>query len=370
MSSYHIVNAVWVGIFPMLAVMVIVGILFYLICCLNQIKNRIILHRKRQSLKKARLKIRNEKKSQDSKLMDSKNLECFEYAKPDRSKLALDLLNTPTIRKPSWKYANKTGSAGDLYTTQPETPIDELIVQELNESPKSAYSRMQSLTNLKKEINSENLDGSKNQPRNSDVNSYSDNDSTLNDYDSSSSDNINKIKGTIKDKIKKRNQKKRSKSSNQLKLIKYRPKILEINKLNRLSSDIDYGDDIFNDDDSLSSTGFSVPHSKSALILYKYERNNQFSTIKESETGSSLNVKKDKIKKFFPDAGSYYTLRSLRKSPIPGPINKSASLQRSIIANSSSSSMSDMDPDDSILRDILIKTPKTPLRKNVNFTNV
>ena len=38
MSSYHILNSIWIGVFPMLAVTVIIGVLFYIVCCLNRIK--------------------------------------------------------------------------------------------------------------------------------------------------------------------------------------------------------------------------------------------------------------------------------------------------------------------------------------------
>lgn len=51
MSSYHIINAIWVGVFPMLAVTVVIGIVCYLLCCLNQIKIKFSQHKKRQALK-------------------------------------------------------------------------------------------------------------------------------------------------------------------------------------------------------------------------------------------------------------------------------------------------------------------------------
>jgi len=40
MSSYHILNALWVGIFPMIAVSIVIGIVIYMSCCLNNIKER------------------------------------------------------------------------------------------------------------------------------------------------------------------------------------------------------------------------------------------------------------------------------------------------------------------------------------------
>ena len=53
MSSYHIVQAIWVGVFPMLAAAVLVGALCYLLCCLNQIKERIVHSRKKRRLREA-----------------------------------------------------------------------------------------------------------------------------------------------------------------------------------------------------------------------------------------------------------------------------------------------------------------------------
>lgn len=44
-----------------------------------------------------------------------------------------------------------TSSAGELFTLQPQTPIEQLVVQELNESPKSTYSRLQNLKKLEQE---------------------------------------------------------------------------------------------------------------------------------------------------------------------------------------------------------------------------
>lgn len=375
MSSYHIINAIWVGIFPMLAVMIIIGILFYFLCCLNQIKNRIVHHRKQKALKKARLKIQREKNNQNSLSIDDLENNDFDYAKPDRSKLRLPLEASPGNRRLSWKIGKKSGSAGDLYTTHLDTPMEELVVQELNESPKSIYSRMQSFTNLKKASNESkpedsNRKNSDSKPRESDINSlnsYSDQD-TMNDYDSSSSSDFNRNysnrNNLFKDKIKKRNEKKKSKSAHHIRLLndRYRPKLIEIKKANRLSSDIDYGDEIFNDDDSLSSTGFTAPHSKSALTVYKMDRN--FSTIKESETASTLSAKGDRR---YNTIESSVTLTSLNKSKVLDSMTKSSSLQRS--ANIHSSSISDIDPDDSILQDMLVKTPKMAIKKIVNFND-
>lgn len=61
MSSYHIIQAIWVGVFPMLAATVVVGILCYLLCCLNQIKIRLMQSRKRKRMREARKRALKEK---------------------------------------------------------------------------------------------------------------------------------------------------------------------------------------------------------------------------------------------------------------------------------------------------------------------
>ncbi|RNA14291.1 hypothetical protein BpHYR1_029442 [Brachionus plicatilis] len=359
MSSYHIVNAIWVGIFPMLAVMILIGILFYFLCCLNQIKNRIVHNRKRRALKRSRLN------SVDKRVHDSLDDQDYSSPKPDRSKLFLDLKKDHSQEK---KINRKSGSAGDLYMAQPDTPVDCLVVQELSESPKSLYSRMQSLTNLKNvnkpdnQISSVDIQQNEND---SSANSWHDN--SFNDYDNeSSSSSFSKShehRKHFRDKIKKKKETKKSKSSNQLRLVNFKKKSGDYHKNNRLSSDIDYGDELFNDDDSLSSTGFSGSQTKSVLMLFKYDT--RLPGVRESETGASLSFK-DTKRKLIQNS---ITLNSLNRSRAVNlnsiPKTKSAGFENSKIADSSS--LSDMDPDDSLLRDILIKTPKLSAKKNLSF---
>ena len=60
MSSYHVLNAIWIGVFPMLAVSVLIAVLCYILCCLNQIKVKFKQYRKRKQLKKTRKKIQKQ----------------------------------------------------------------------------------------------------------------------------------------------------------------------------------------------------------------------------------------------------------------------------------------------------------------------
>lgn len=57
MSSYHLLNAVWIGVFPMLAVTVLLGVICYIVCCLNRIKIRCVHCWRKRNKKKLKLKI-------------------------------------------------------------------------------------------------------------------------------------------------------------------------------------------------------------------------------------------------------------------------------------------------------------------------
>jgi hypothetical protein len=57
MSSYHVINAIWIGVLPMLGVALVIGIACYILCCLNQIKNKCKEHRRNKQNKIARKKL-------------------------------------------------------------------------------------------------------------------------------------------------------------------------------------------------------------------------------------------------------------------------------------------------------------------------
>ena len=54
MSSYHIINAVIVGIFPMLIVSILIGFVCYLLCCINQIKAKFKEYRQKRDYNRVR----------------------------------------------------------------------------------------------------------------------------------------------------------------------------------------------------------------------------------------------------------------------------------------------------------------------------
>jgi len=57
MSTYHVLNAIWIGVFPMLTMAVAIATLCYILCCLNQIKVKCKEYRKRKQLRKTRKKL-------------------------------------------------------------------------------------------------------------------------------------------------------------------------------------------------------------------------------------------------------------------------------------------------------------------------
>ncbi len=72
MSSYHILNAIWVGVFPMLATSIVIGAICYLLCCLNQIKIKCVAMHKKRKLNSAHAKEikRREKKERKRRRKD------------------------------------------------------------------------------------------------------------------------------------------------------------------------------------------------------------------------------------------------------------------------------------------------------------
>lgn len=95
MSSYHVLNALWVGIFPMLVVSLIIGITIYLLCCLNHMKKRCVEychHRKTKQKKQLRKKLQKSKTDVESNsqpetfvvLKKSQSSQDYKSKKPDK----------------------------------------------------------------------------------------------------------------------------------------------------------------------------------------------------------------------------------------------------------------------------------------------
>ena len=214
MSTYHVLNAVWIGVFPMLAMAVLIAALCYLLCCLNQIKVKFQHYRKKKQLKKARKKLlKQQQQQQRIQIQHRESLEvntnraefnfsksmssppyAFSYSedvdtdtnsysfhneikkspqpppppafmhrnesqkeKPrfpppfnlTRSSLRLDLSNQfKPIRNGSNISPEKTTTLTKTNSKQQATSVEQLIVEDLKESPTSAYTRLNSLARL------------------------------------------------------------------------------------------------------------------------------------------------------------------------------------------------------------------------------
>lgn len=182
MSSYHILNAIWIGVFPMLAVTVLIGVFCYILCCLNQIKNKCKEHSKKKSLKKTRKRLykQQQKQSQNESISKPKptKIDELDYANsksdldtpiiinkltktdeirstdlPNRSNLTLNLSPVLVVNELGLKEKNfkpitrlavsKTNSSfNELKNINSDyEQIEQLVVQDLSESPTNFYSK-------------------------------------------------------------------------------------------------------------------------------------------------------------------------------------------------------------------------------------
>ena len=192
MSSFHLLNAVWVGVFPMLAVTLILGIICYIICCLNRIKIKCTEHCLNKQKRKAEARStavktnppRKKKKCRKKEALTPLSLPSYFppppttppppqplNTMPDRSSLRLNLINSNNPNRPcvvqkpriverqttelcvdqlnynrmsarSVKSLNMLDVQAEEQTCRSTDNIEQLIVQELNESPKSTYAKL------------------------------------------------------------------------------------------------------------------------------------------------------------------------------------------------------------------------------------
>ena len=183
MSSYHILNAIWIGVFPMLAVTVLIGVFCYILCCLNQIKNKCKEHSKKKSLKKTRKRLykqqqkqspheesiskhkptkideldyANSKSDLDTPVIINKPTKAEEIRSselPNRSNLTLKLSPVLVVNELGLKEKNfkpiarlavsKTNSSFNepKHISSDYEQIEQLVVQDLSESPTNFYSK-------------------------------------------------------------------------------------------------------------------------------------------------------------------------------------------------------------------------------------
>ena len=242
MSSYHILNSIWFGIFPMLIAGIIIGIICYLLCCFKRIKLKCKEQNQRKSINTQQKHVFHSKETKSSnKSSKLENLKdplnqmssslSYEFNKEFNSelnnsqnkynnhiKLGSSLNEQPLYDKKNSKTEITTlGSWNSLkakekslpssylpnrsalklylnkdtqFAPHKETDLDEmihnsinkndlpknnpkkaqfeqLVVQELKESPKSIYSRLQTLARIGK-FNKSHKSGIKNLKSDSD----------------------------------------------------------------------------------------------------------------------------------------------------------------------------------------------------------
>lgn len=153
MSSYHILSAIWVGVFPMIAVAFFVVLLVYILCCLKRLGAGI---RESRSSKFNSITTNNEPIVRLNRYQPS--------PQPSPQPLASII---PYNKAPaSILKTSKLAKSLNNMSTDAEK-MEQIEVQELNESPKSLYSKYKSLERIKfkedkKSNNDTDINSSKN----------------------------------------------------------------------------------------------------------------------------------------------------------------------------------------------------------------
>jgi hypothetical protein len=483
MSSYHVLNAIWVGVFPMLAASILIGVACYIICCLNQLKLRIIeyrrekkllkaqqMHEKRNSRRKHKSKSRNHDYDQEDefktinemqkkkpslldKLYEDEDEEDDDdddydiddgdyYIKKPQPKIYSQIKNVARTKPPSAppsppQYSqnlssknprnknsidrnrlslklksnnnNNTNSLLDIkeesfgeefprFTPSkesdslgaPSSKNSPLIVQELNESPKSALSRYQTLTRMGRQKELEkNLKPVDNLLPKYSSSSLSSDESNLSvavdNYSNNNDNNINNDKNSSQnsdtendydDDYETESDKNKKSTDDRKKLAK---------KNNNFNSDLDLEDNLFfndDDDDSLSSAASGGAGRLEKFNSYMTKTNYSLSNSSSARLNqNNHNIKLEKLSKLKSkkklNEESVTTIKSNLTSGCPtafleninyiqdidddeeiDDVHKDNTRKKSLSDKSVDNSMSDIEPDENIVKDLLVKSPQ------------
>jgi hypothetical protein len=147
MSSYHIINSIWISVFPLLAVTLILIVICYLICCLKRIRSK--LNERNKFLKYMRNVENNEnnnnrnqyeKPAQEQQQQDDTNI-----VKIDINEIYLpkshSIVKKTVKTKPNSPYNHYYLNCKKFKSLNEISYLEQLEVKELNESPKSLYSK-------------------------------------------------------------------------------------------------------------------------------------------------------------------------------------------------------------------------------------
>lgn len=165
--SYHILNSIWISVFPLLAVALILIVICYLICCLKRIKSK--LNERNKFIKYMKNNIENGKiEPQQQHLQHNHRVDgnksitttsCKERVEENENlmlKIDINEIYVPPPRSQTLsrkKFIQKTNSPYNHYNSESKRfksmneirYLEQLEVKELNESPKSLHTRFKSL---------------------------------------------------------------------------------------------------------------------------------------------------------------------------------------------------------------------------------
>jgi hypothetical protein len=151
-SSDHILNSIWISVFPLLAVALILIVICYLICCLKRIKSKL-----KERNKFIRYMKTNEndvnKQQQYNKVESSLNLK-QRKDEEEEEVVKVNEIYIPPPRSQTLtrkKFNSKTNSPYNHYNSNKKfksmneiSYLEQLEVKELNESPKSLHKKCKS----------------------------------------------------------------------------------------------------------------------------------------------------------------------------------------------------------------------------------
>lgn len=441
MTSYHILSAVWISVFPLVAVAIILVVLCYLVCCLKRLKhkinerNKLIEYLKTNNnnnnselligdagasnniggvkesavygnseddydYKKAKIYEKHDKNANDAFIVCKLN-DIYLPAKSYNNLKELTPYEYTHASSPFHHYYDKRKKFKSLDVNI--ECIDQLEVQELNESPKSLYSKFQHiqqkhqqqpekqqhqyspqhdslieqisdlnkliLKNLRAKapspdetlsktvpttplimLKNENFNKKRHKKSRKYVKSSSKSSITSSSSSSSSSSSPSSSFAPLSiQKNKQRNLNNKLNDENSINKNKLKLKTNSKIKLNhKYFSDIDNEDDvIFNDDDSLSSTAFDL-----------YNNNNIRNNINNTNTQNIKNS--NKITNSSSTIASSHSSCGGSGSSSTGTIHNTTKLNQKLLKpnqiTNKKSSVSSIEPDENILNDILIKS--------------
>lgn len=146
MSSYHILNAIWIGVLPMIIVALCIICLFYFFCCLNRIRMKLREQRYALNDDKQQFKKQQRRSFQiDEMEIDYELQTPIETPVPQFQPKSIIPYNSQSYRNlvKAQKEENRKKKNLKIKSLNDLDNFDIIEVQELNESPKSLFKKYQ-----------------------------------------------------------------------------------------------------------------------------------------------------------------------------------------------------------------------------------